>query len=96
VPDGLKPVNADAFAATAKTIPSTPQSLPDWPQLWATETLKEARKAFIGTQFEPKKRMAWAITLPPNYIAKMTAIKTERVEKAGARLAQALRVVWPD
>jgi hypothetical protein len=96
VPDALKPANADALATVAKTIPTTVQGLPEWPQLWATETLKEARKAFTGTQFGPKKGLTWSITLPPNYTARMTAIKTERVEKAGARLAQALRVVWPD
>ena len=95
VPDALKSAQADALSVAARRIAVTPGSLPDWPQTWASETLNDARKAFVGTRFAAKSGKTWNITLPPNYTPTMTAIKTERVESAGARLAQALQAVWP-
>ena len=95
VPDALKPAQADALALAAKRVALTPRSLPDWPQIWASETLKDAHKAFIGTRFAAKAGKTWDTALPPNYTRAMTAIKTERIESAGARLAQVLQAVWP-
>jgi hypothetical protein len=69
--------------------------LPDWPQTWASETLKDAQKAFVGVKFAPKSGKTWNTTLPSGYTTRMTAIKTERIEKAGARLAQVLQAIWP-
>jgi S1/P1 Nuclease len=95
VPASLAPSKADGLAAIAKTVPLTSGSLPDWPQMWASETLKDAQKAFVGVKFASKSGKTWTTTLPSGYTAKMTAIKTERIEKAGARLAQVLETIWP-
>ena len=95
VPPALAPSRADALAAVAKGIPITAASLPDWPQAWASETLKDAHKAFAGITFGPKTGSTWPVTLPPGYDQRMTTIKTGRVEAAGARLAQILQSLWP-
>ena len=79
----------------AKGIPITAASLPDWPQAWASETLKDAHKAFAGIAFGQKTGSTWPVTLPPGYDQRMTTIKTGRVEAAGARLAQILQSLWP-
>ena len=95
VPAALTPSKVDGLAAAAKNIPLTSGGLPDWPQMWASETLKDAKKAFVGVKFGPKAGKTWNTTLPSGYTTKMTAIKTERLEKAGARLAQVLQTIWP-
>jgi hypothetical protein len=95
VPAALKPAKADELAAIARGIPVSSGGLPDWPQLWASESLRDAKKAFVGIKFAAKSGTTWSTTLPPNYTDTMTAIKTERIEKAGARLAQILQTIWP-
>ena len=95
VPAALKPSKADELAAVAKDIPASSGALPDWPQMWAGETLRQAKKAFVGTKFGAKSGTTWSVSLPQNYTTKMTVIKTERIEKAGARLAQILQTIWP-
>jgi S1/P1 Nuclease len=95
VPGELKPVNADSLALKAQAVPLTAQSLPDWPALWATETLKESRKAFVGLKFGGKTGKTWPVSLPSGYDQRLASIKGERIPKAGARLAQILMTVWP-
>jgi hypothetical protein len=95
VPGSLMPSKVDVLAAAARHVPLTSGGLPDWPQTWASETLKDAQKAFVGVKFAPKSGKTWSTALPTGYTTKMTAIKTERLEKAGARLAQVLQTIWP-
>lgn len=95
VPRSLIPSKVDGLSSAARNVPLTGGSLFDWPQTWASETLKDAQKAFVAVKFAPKSGKTWSTTLPSGYTARMTAIKTERIEKAGARLAQMLNMIWP-
>ena len=95
VPALLKPSHADELAVAAKNVAMTAGSLPDWPASWASESLRDAKKAFAGIKFAAKAGKTWGATLPASYSKKMATIKTERIESAGARLAQILMAIWP-
>jgi hypothetical protein len=96
VPADLTPGHVDAtWLAAAKKIPKTTGDLAKWSTAWATDTLKQAQKAFKGLKFSAKSGTSWSTTLPSSYGAKMETIKKPQLTKAGARLAQLLSALWP-
>jgi hypothetical protein len=46
-------------------------------------------------RFGPRANNEWTVTLPADYAARMNAIKKRQLTRAGARLAQLLRALWP-
>ena len=95
VPNALEPAQADALTAAARGIAPTVGSLPEWPQAWASDTLLDAKRAFTGVTFGVMSAGTWRTSLPTNYSTKMITVKTERIEAAGAHLAQILMTIWP-
>jgi hypothetical protein len=94
-------VNSNALSAAmvneAKAVPITAGPLSGWSTLWATESLLESKKAFTGITYssEDSTTHRYTITLPANYATKRTDIQRKQVIKAGARLAQVLKTIWP-
>ncbi|HEY7371107.1 MAG TPA: S1/P1 nuclease [Polyangia bacterium] len=97
VPDDLKPgaVNAQ-WLAEARAVPYTPLPIVHWSTTWASDTQKQARKAFAGLEFGARSDQGWSVKFPAGYSQSMNAIKRAQLTKAGARLARLLDALWPD
>ncbi len=67
----------------------------DWPAKWADDALGAARDVFKGVWFGNKQNGSWEAILPARYGDRMTVMKKAQIVKAGARLAQLLRAIWP-
>lgn len=94
VPEAFGPshVNA-AWVAEAARVPRDAGAPLDWPQLWASDTLMQARAAFDGMTFELKQGRRWTAQLPAGYEARADAIKRRQLTVGGARLAEVLKAV---
>jgi hypothetical protein len=79
----------------AQAVPETTGQVFDWPASWATDTLGEAQQAFTGITFGALQNGHWIATLPPSYRTNMAQIKKTQLSRAGARLAQLLKAIWP-
>lgn len=96
VPADMTASRVDAgWLAQARAIRRTGGAADAWPAAWASQTLRQARSAFAGLKFGPKQGGDWTLVLPSNYDAKMDAIKKKQLTRAGARLAQVLKAIWP-
>jgi len=100
IPPEYKPNKVkSAWLAQAKAVPSTSGAISEWSSAWASDTQKNAVKAFAGLAFgkkSPGPKGKWSVTLPTTYSKSMNAIKKQQLTKGGARLAQLLAAIWPD
>ncbi len=67
---------------------------------WASDSLLVARDAFAGLTFEriqPPPSVKWTVTFDDlmDYLRRIDTIKRKQLAKAGARLAEILRTIWP-
>ena len=82
--------------AEARAIPSTAGPVLGWSSVWATESLALGKPAFEGVQFSAEDAADHhQIKLPAGYSKTKARVQHDQVVKAGARLAQILRAVWP-
>jgi len=96
IPAALTATHIDAkWLAQARSVAATAGPVTAWPAAWATGTLAQARIAFAGVTFGPKAGTEWPATLPANYAGTMSSVKKKQLTRAGARLAQTLRAIWP-
>ena len=96
IPDSLKRDRVDAaWLASAKKVTKTKGPPASWSITWASETQKAAIRAFEDLEFGPKGAGGWTVDLPDTYPQLMEHIKKRQLTRAGARLAQLLRAVWP-
>jgi hypothetical protein len=96
VPERFGPAHVDAawLAEAARVAPAGGAPL-QWPSLWATDSLDQARAAFDGLRFGPKQGKSWSVVLPAGYETRADAIKRQQLTRGGARLAQLLMAVLP-
>jgi hypothetical protein len=100
VPPSISPNALSAtMLAKARSVRQTSGDLSAWPEIWATESLHATKPAFKGVTFksDPAKADRWIATMADQkaYDAARSAIQTEQLAKAGARLAQILNAIWP-
>jgi len=73
-----------------------------WSAQWAGDTLAAGKAAFQGVSFAPAPGFRadsprWVATVVDGrYAVREREIKRRQLAKAGARLAQLLRAIWPD
>jgi len=80
----------------ARAIPVTAGSISGWSTIWATETLMLGKQAFDGITYSKEAPNGhYQITLPANYSKMRISIQQDQVIKAGARLAQILKEIFP-
>jgi hypothetical protein len=86
------------LASQAGQVGATEGVYETWPTVWATDTIVEAQTAFEGLVFDAKTGNGWPMTFEnrPMYLGKMKSLQQQQVIKAGARLAELLRALWPD
>lgn len=89
--------------AKARVVKATPGDVMDWSTRWANDTMKVGKVAFEGLSFAPKAGTAgsratqWSVQgIDGSYKMRADSLKGDQLAKAGARLAQALKAVWPD
>jgi hypothetical protein len=82
--------------------PVTPDDYHRWPEVWALESVKLAKAAYLGIRFNAVETMGardplWiSVTLPPDYEKKSKALAAQQLVRAAVRLAQLLdRLQWP-
>jgi hypothetical protein len=74
-----------------------------WPELWATEGLPLARKAYeavtitdyLGQDVKRGAAHRWRIAQQRGYDPMATAVVRSQLAKAGYRLAATLQAIWP-
>ena len=81
----------------AKSIALTAGPMSGWSTAWATETLIVGKGAFTGIMYSAEDAQNhYQITLPAGYAAMRIQTQQDQIVKAGARLAQILKAIWPD
>lgn len=97
IPGGLaSKLLAGEGAGAARQLAATPGPLEGWPQQWATDTLLAGRPALTVLHFGPKAADGnWPASHPPSYAKDREALQRAQIVKAGARLAELLRAIWP-
>jgi hypothetical protein len=97
IPASLKTGDVKAaWLKQARGVSGTAGPVRDWSKTWASDTQKQAIKAFANLTFGPKTGTTWSTKLPSSYSTTMTTIKKQQLTKGGARLAQLLSAIWPD
>ena len=103
VPDKLSvPLQAGAGAAEARQVQPATGPIAQWPAAWASETVSQSAQVFQGlhigakTTAQPGSSAAWPATADePAYRLAREKLQHAQLVKAGARLAQVLKAVWP-
>lgn len=97
VPDSLKPAQLGVSGvADARAVAPTLGDPMTWSLQWATDTIHSAGPAFAGMSFSPESASKhWQATVPASYATDREALQRAQLVKAGARLAQLLRAIWP-
>jgi hypothetical protein len=86
-----------AVLMKARSIPVTAGPISGWSTIWATETLLLGKQAFNGITYSSEAANGhYKITLPPHYDTFRISTQQDQVIKAGARLAQILKQIWPE
>ena len=73
--------------------------IPDWPGVWASDTILVSHDAFAGLKFELIRTQpnTWSVAFDDHvaYLRRQDAIKRQQLAKGGARLAELLNAIWP-
>jgi S1/P1 Nuclease len=96
IPSSLTAPNiGPAWLAKARAVPLTPGAVTSWADIWAMQSISEAKTAFSGLKFGKQNASKWTVALPGSYAAKMATIKKTQLTQSGAHLAQILQTIWP-
>lgn len=83
-------------AAAARLLPATPGALVDWPETWASDTLRSGKPALTALSFSAVNAMGqWPASPSASYTKEREALQRQQLIRAGARLAELLREVLP-
>lgn len=85
----------------AKHVRPTVGGVSTWSEQWADDTIGAGKPAFTQLSFAPAdkfdpKNPRWTVLQGVGYEQMATDLKFDQLAKAGARLAQLLRAIWPD
>jgi S1/P1 nuclease len=81
--------------AAARAVPPAAGSPAGWPEAWATDTIVAGRAAFAPLAFGRRDGDHWTVTPPADYARMREDLQRRQLTKAGARLAQLVRAIWP-
>ena len=101
VPDRLfKQLLSGSGASAARASGLAQGELSKWPADWAGESIGQAGKAFAGVKIAAKHASTNGATWPatasePDYRVAREKLQDDQLTKAGARLAQILRSLFP-
>jgi len=94
--DGVTP--GDYSLDYARSVPPTTGPIKSWAATWATDSLAQARTAFVGLNYSAQQNRNWTVTFADRsrYDSDRRTLQRIQIEKAGARLSQLLTTIWPD
>jgi S1/P1 Nuclease len=97
IPASLTAAKFKGGVAQAKLVKATPGPLNQWAAAWASDTVLASHTAFSGLVFgaENTSNGTWPVTEPTGYSAAKASLQKKQLVKAGARLAQVLRAIFP-
>lgn len=95
IPSSLTADHVSTLLTAAQAVPKTTGSIDAWPKAWAGETVAQARVAFKGLVFGAVHNGHWSVDLPGDYVGVSRAVKKTQLTRAGARLAELLKAIWP-
>ncbi|MDY0745252.1 S1/P1 nuclease [Paucibacter sp. R3-3] len=86
-----------ALLAAARAVPASRGAMGTWPAAWAGEAIVQARSAFAPIRFGAKSGRNWPATFSDRaaYIKLRDQIQAKQLARAGKRLAELLKAVWP-
>lgn len=89
-----------ALPDLARQVPADSGPPSQWPLHWADESLLATRAIYLDVSLSAShsnsKGPQWAATLPGDYAQRSRDITRQQLARAGARLAELLRALWPD
>lgn len=95
-----------ALLQAAAKVKTTHGKLDTWSTAWATESVELGPQVFGGLHFTMRAPVTadvehapekWDVSgIDADYQARTDKIKREQIAKAGARLAQLLKAIWPE
>src|SRR5262249_2521378 len=81
----------------AQAIPLTAGPISGWSTAWATEIIPNGKQAYQGITYSNEDaHNHYQIQVPQGYNTMKAGIQHDQVIKAGARLAQILKNIFPD
>ena len=90
----------------AAATPATSGALDTWSTAWATDSIKLAPQVFGGLHYSMRPAQTadvehspekWDVSgIDADYTSRTEQIKFHQIAKAGARLAQLLKAIWPN
>ena len=88
------------FLESSQSADSTTGDYHIWPELWAIDSVQQARNAYQNIEFASAtvdgQRLRITIQLPSGYFDKNQAIAARQLAKAGIHLAELLNTIrWP-
>jgi hypothetical protein len=97
IPEDLGDAATPKLLEAARALPASQGSIDDWPEAWASDTIRVSHKAFAGTRFSQTSHEHWTVTFNDRdaYLASQDKIQREQLVKAGARLGDLLNAIWP-
>ncbi|MET0518992.1 MAG: S1/P1 nuclease [Burkholderiaceae bacterium] len=83
-------------AGAARQLPATPGPVDGWAVAWASDTIVVGKPALSVLHFGARGADGnWPATHPASYPKDREALQRQQIVKAGARLAELLRAIWP-
>jgi hypothetical protein len=80
----------------ARAVPDTTDPILEWSTQWATESIREGKAALKDLVYSQEDAAHhYKVSEPAGYSKLRADLQRKQVIKAGARLAQVLRTIWP-
>ncbi|MBC7707123.1 MAG: phosphatase PAP2 family protein [Rhodoferax sp.] len=93
-------VNFGSLVDKARAVTASAGDPVTWSAQWATDTIQVGKPAFENLSFKLKSGGAtpeWNVVgVDSAYNERADSLKAEQLAKAGARLAQILKTIWPE
>lgn len=97
----------ESFAETlarARQVAVSPGDVSGWAKQWASEVVETGKTAYAGLSYTPRAPQesgpatpSWdAVGMNDAYFKRAEQYKQAEIALAGARLAQAIKAIWPD
>jgi len=97
IPGGLSPTASPEMVSEAAAVLGSSGPLDDRPAAWANESIQASQTAFAGLTFGKHGAENWAMQKADEnaYRQMQDKLQRDQLVKAGARLAELLKAIWP-
>jgi hypothetical protein len=97
IPEPLGVSANPALLQSAGATPKTAGPVEGFAAVWASETIREAHKAFAGLTFTEACNAHWLLHFADHHKYEQAErdLKEQQLARAGARLAELLNAIWP-